>query len=61
MHLCPPPVADAAVCSVVMDSLLIVTPIVGLCNYSMFCYALPYVNSSIAITLMGAERAVCFA
>ena len=50
--------AYAAVCSVVVDSLLIVTPIVGLCNCSMFCYALPYVNSSIAIILMGKKELV---
>ena len=37
----------------VVDFLFIVTPIVGACNCSMFCYTLPYVNSSIAITLMG--------
>ena len=31
------------------DSLLIVTPIVGFCNYSMFYYTLLYVHSSFAI------------
>ena len=45
--------------SVVVDSLLIVTPIVGFCNYSMFCCALLYVHSSFAID--GEERAGCFA
>ena len=38
--------------SVVVDSLLIVTPIVGFCNCSMFCCALLYVHSSFAIILM---------
>ena len=35
--------------SVVVDSLLIVTPILGFCNCSMFCCALFYFHSSIAI------------
>ena len=39
--------------SVVVDSLLIITPIVGFCNCSMFCCALLYVHSSFAIILMG--------
>ena len=38
---------------VVVDFLFIVTPIVGVCNYSMFCCTLLYVHSSIAIILMG--------
>ena len=33
--------------------LLIVTPIVGVCNCSMFCCMLLYVHSSFAIILMG--------
>ena len=33
--------------------LFIVTPIVGVCNCSMFCCTLLHVCSSIAITLMG--------
>ena len=37
----------------VVDSLLIVTPMMGLCNCSMFCYALRDVHSSLAIILMG--------
>ena len=37
------------------DSLLIVTPIVGFCNCSMFCCALLYV------LLDGEEKAGCFA
>ena len=36
----------------VVDSLLIVTPIAGFCKCSMFCYVLLYVHSSFAI-LMG--------
>ena len=39
--------------SVVIDFLFIVTPIVGVCNCSMFCCTLLYVHSSIAIILMG--------
>ena len=39
--------------SVVVDSMLTVTPIVGFCKCSMFCYALLYVNSSFAIILTG--------
>ena len=38
--------------SVVVDFLFIVTPIVGVCNCSMFCCTLLYVHSSIAILLM---------
>ena len=44
--------------SVVVDSLLIVTPIVGVCNYSMFCCTLLYVHSSIAIIVMGKRELV---
>ena len=36
----------------------IVTPIVGVCNCSMFCCMLPYVHSSIAIILMGKRELV---
>ena len=39
--------------SVVVDSLLIVTPIVGFCNCSMFCCVLLYVHSSFAIISIG--------
>ena len=38
--------------------LFIVTPIVGVCNCSMFCYTLPDVYSSIAIILMGKRELV---
>ena len=39
-------------CSVVVDFLFIVTPIVGVCNCSMFFCTLLYVHSSFAIILM---------
>ena len=39
--------------TVVVDSLLIDTPIVGFCNCSMFCCALLYVHSNFATILMG--------
>ena len=35
-----------------------VTPIVGVCNCSMFCCTLLYVHSSIAIILMGKRELV---
>ena len=38
----------------------IVTPIVGVCNCSMFCCLLLYVRSSIAIILMGKRELVAF-
>ena len=44
----------------VVDSLLIVTPIVGLCNCSMFCCALLFASSSFAIILMGNRELVAF-
>ena len=44
--------------SVVVDFLFIVTPIVGVCNCSMFFYMLLYVHSSIAIILMGKRELV---
>ena len=43
---------------VVVDFLFIVTPIVRVCNCSMFCYTLRYVHSSIAIILMGKRALV---
>ena len=45
-------------CSVVVDFLFIVTPIVGVCNCSMFCCTLLYVHSSIAIILMGKRELI---
>ena len=44
--------------SVVIDSLFIATPIVGICNCSMFCCTLLYVHFSIAIILMGKREPV---
>ena len=44
--------------SVVVDLLLIVTPIVGVCNCSMFCHTLLYVHSSFKIILMGKRKLV---
>ena len=62
MHLSPP--GDISCClfqgdgSVVVDFLFVVTPIVGDCNCSMFCYTLLYVHSSIVIILMGKRELV---
>ena len=44
--------------SVVVDTLLIVTPIVGFCNCSMFCCELLCVHSSFAIVLVGKREMV---
>ena len=44
--------------SVVVDFFFIVTPIVGVCNCSMFCCTSLYVHSSIAIILMGKRELV---
>ena len=38
--------------------MFIVTPILGVCNCSMFCCTLLYVHSSIAIILMGKRELV---
>ena len=38
--------------------MFIVTPIMGVCNCSMFCCTLLYVHSSIAIILMGKRELV---
>ena len=43
---------------VVVDLMFIVTPIVGVCNCSMFCCTLLYVHSSSAIILMGKKGLV---
>ena len=43
---------------VVVDSILIVAPIVGYCNSYMFCCALLYIHSSFANTLMGKRELV---
>ena len=44
--------------SVVVDVLLIVTPIVGVCNCSIICCTLLYVHFSFAIILMGKRELV---
>ena len=44
--------------TVVVDSLLVVTPAVGFCNCSMFCCTLLCVHSSFAIILMGKRELV---
>ena len=41
-----------------VDFLFIVTPIVGVCNCSLFCCTLLYVHSSIVIILMGKRELV---
>ena len=43
-----------------VDLFFIDTPIVGVCNCSMFCCTFLHVHSSFAIILMG-KRAGCFA
>ena len=52
MHLSSP-VALAAVCSKAVFLLLLVTPVMRLCNCSMFCCAILNIHSSFAIILMG--------
>ena len=47
-----------SICSAVFDLFFIVTPIVGVCNCSMFCCTLLFVPSSIAIILMGKREMV---
>ena len=46
------------ICSSILNFLFIVTPLVGVCNCSMFCCTLLFVHSSIAITLMGKRELV---
>ena len=48
----------AAVLLLLTFSVFIVTPIVGVCNCSMFCCTLLYVHSSFAIILMGMRELV---
>ena len=54
MHLSPPP-SGLGCCpfigggSVVVDSLLIVTPIVGICNCSIFCFVVRYFMSILVL------------
>ena len=49
---------ESGVVLVVVDFLFVVTPIVGVCNCSMFCCTLLYVHCSIAIILMGKRELV---
>ena len=49
---------DIRVLGFVLVDLLIVTPIVGFCNCSMFCCTLLYVPSSFPIILMGKRELV---
>ena len=42
----------------IVDLLFIVTPIVGVCNCSMFCCTLLYIPSSFAIILIGRRELV---
>ena len=42
----------------IVDLLFIVTPVVGVCNCSMFCCTLLYVPSSFASILMGKRELV---
>ena len=63
MHLSPPPPPPRLRLWSVLRRwfcccLFIVTPIVGVCNCSMFCCMLLYVRSSIAIILMGKSELV---
>ena len=41
-----------------VELLIIVTPIVGVCNFSLFCCTLLYVHSSFIIILMGKRELV---
>ena len=57
MHLGPPSVRSKAVVLLLL-TFFFVTPIVGVCNCSMFCCTLLYVPSSFAIILMGKRELV---
>ena len=58
MHLSPPVALIVVRSKEVVLLLLIVTPIVGLCNCSMFCCALLCIHSSCAIISMGKRELV---
>ena len=63
MHLSSPPgglgcCRSKAVVLLLLTFLFIVTPIVGVCDCSMFCCMLLYAHSSIAIILMGKRELV---
>ena len=51
-------VRSKAVVLLLLTFLFIVTPIVGVCNCSMFCCTLLCVHSSIAIILMGKRELI---
>ena len=51
-------IPDLCTLTYFVDLLFIVTPIVGVCNCSMFCCTLLYVPSRFAITLMGKRELV---
>ena len=51
-------VRSKAVVLLLLTFLFTVTPIVGVCNCSMFCCTLLYVHSSVAIILMGKRELV---
>ena len=51
-------VRSKAVVLLLLTFLFTVTPIVGVCNCSMFCCTLLYVHSSVAIILMGERELV---
>ena len=51
-------VRSKAVVLLLLTFLFIVTPIVGVCNCSMFCCTLLYIHSGIAIILMGKRELV---
>ena len=46
-------VRSKAVVLLMLFFLFIITPSVGVCNYSMFCCTLLYVRSGVAVVLMG--------
>ena len=62
MHLSPPvawaAVRSKAVVLLLLTFCLLLLPILGVCNCSMFCCTLLYVHSSIAIILMGKRELI---
>ena len=57
-RFCYQPSLVASSTAMYFNFLFIVTPIVGVCDCSMFCCMLLYVHSSIAIILMGKRELV---
>ena len=51
-------VRSEAVVLLLLTFLFVVSPIVGVCNCSMFCCTLLYVHSSIVIILMGKRELI---